>query len=66
MDYDHTYSQATIRCYASDMILEIDSDASYLVMTKARSWHAGYFRFLKSQDTHDRQLTNGAILIECK
>ena len=31
MDYAHTYSQAKLHFYASDMILEIDSDASYLI-----------------------------------
>ena len=51
MDYANTYKQAKIRFYASDMILEIDSDVSYLVMPKVRSRYAGYFRFLKHKCT---------------
>ena len=66
MDYANSYKQAKVRFYASDMILEIDSDASYLVLPKARSRYAGYFRFLNHKDTQDRCQHNGAILIECK
>ena len=55
-----------MRFYASDMILEINSDASYLVMPQARSRYAGYFRLLKNINTPNRHLHNGAILIECK
>ena len=44
LDYANTYSQAYVRFYASDMQLMIDSDAAYLVLPKARSRIAGYFR----------------------
>ena len=43
MDYLHTYPNAYIRFYASDMILHVDSDAAYLVAPKARSRIAGCF-----------------------
>ena len=43
MDYANTYDKARIRFYARNMILEIDSDASYLVLPKSRSRYAGYF-----------------------
>ena len=66
MDYAATYNSASIRYHASDMILEVDSDASYLVLPKARSRYAGYFRLLDKEDTHNRSIHNGAVLIECK
>ena len=66
MDYAATYNNASIRYYASDMILEVDSDASYLVLPKARSRYAGYFRMLDKHDAPNRRQHNGAILIECK
>ena len=37
MDYFATHPHATIRYYASDMILNIHSDASYLSESRARS-----------------------------
>ena len=66
MDYAKTYDKAHVRIYASDMLLEINSDVSYLVMSQARSRYAGYFRLLKNINTPNRHLHNGAILIECK
>ena len=66
MDYANTYRNAKIRFYASDMILEVDSDAAYLVMPRARSRYAGYFRLLNDIKTPNRSLHNGEILIECK
>ena len=66
MDYANTYKHAKIRFYASDMVLEVDSDAAYLVMPKARSRYAGYFRLLDDQQKVNRSVHNGAILIECK
>ena len=43
LDYAATYPNAFVRFYASDMMLNIDSDAAYLVQPKARSRIAGYF-----------------------
>jgi hypothetical protein len=44
MDYLHTYPDAVIRYYASDMILKTTTDAAYLVQPKARSRVAAFFR----------------------
>ena len=64
MDYAHTYPNIYLRYYASDMQLHVDTDAAYLVLPKARSRIAGYFRLLSNDTTkYDH---NGAILIECK
>jgi hypothetical protein len=43
MDYLHTYPNAVIRFYASNMILKICSDAAYLVLPKAKSHVAVHY-----------------------
>ena len=62
MDYANTYKHVVNRFYASDMVLEVDSDDSYLVLPKS-SRFAGYFRLLKEHKNPNRSLHNGAILI---
>jgi hypothetical protein len=44
LDYLSTHPDATIRYHASDMILHIHSDASYLSVSNARSRLGGLFR----------------------
>ena len=66
MDYANTYSNTKVRFWASDMVLEVDTDAAYLVMPKARSRYAGYFRLLDQQNKPQRHMYNGAVLIDCK
>ena len=66
MDYAATYPNTFVRYKASDMVLNVDSDAAYLVAPKARSRIAGYF-FLSSEPTTTQPAQlNGAILVECK
>ena len=43
MDYCATYPSSTIRFFASDMILHVDSDAAYLVAPGAKSRIAGHY-----------------------
>jgi hypothetical protein len=43
LDYCATHPDATVRFHASDMILHIHSDASYLSVSNARSRYGGYF-----------------------
>ena len=43
LDFTHTYPEAKIRYYASNMLLWVDSDATYLVLPNARSRYAGHF-----------------------
>ena len=64
LDYVATYPNVFIRYHASDMILNIDSDAAYLVEPQARSRIAGYFQLNSSKRSNP--YINGAILIECK
>ena len=65
MDYANTYKDAYVRFYASDMHLMVDSDAAYLVLPKARSRIAGYFRLANTPTSPFQYKDNGAILIEC-
>ena len=62
LDYVATYPDVFIRYYASDMILNIDSDAAYLVAPGAKSRIAGFFHLTNKDDP----FTNGPILVECK
>jgi hypothetical protein len=62
MDYLHTYPNAIIRYYASDMILKITSDAAYLVQPKARSRAAVHYHL----GWHRNDRTNGALDVLCQ
>ena len=42
LDYLNTHPNAKTRFYASDMVLNVDSDAAYLIAEKAKSRIAGY------------------------
>ena len=65
LDYMHTNPNATIRYYASDMILNVHSDASYLSASNARSRAGGYF-FLGSLPVDNKDIKlNGNIQIMC-
>ena len=60
-----THPDAKIRYYASDMILNVHSDASYLSVPNARSRAAGIF-FLGSLPHPDKPiLLNGIIHVLC-
>ena len=64
MDYHHTHPDAVVRFHASDMILYIESDATYLVLPKAHSRVASIFYL--SNNTAGRPPINGAIQVVCK
>jgi hypothetical protein len=67
IDYLATHPDATIRYHASDMILNIHSDASYLLVSNARSRLGGLF-FLGNkapeQDTLNGSILNVAVVIK--
>jgi hypothetical protein len=71
LNYAACNPDATLRYHASDMILYVESDASYLSESKARSRVAG-FHYLsnKQENLQDPNSTpppfNGAISIPCK
>jgi hypothetical protein len=60
LDYLATHPDATIRYHASDMILHIHYDASYLSVSNARSRLGGLF-FCGDKSPHEDNL-NGSIL----
>jgi hypothetical protein len=60
LDYLTTHPDAKIRFHASDMILHIHSDASYLSVSKARSRLGGLF-YLEYNPPNEDKL-NGSIL----
>jgi hypothetical protein len=60
LDYLATHPDATIRYHASDMILNIHSDASYLSVSNARSRLGGLF-FL-GKKSPKQETINGSIL----
>ena len=67
LDYLSTHPDATIRFYASDMILCVISDAAYLVLPNARSRAAGLFFLSNHTDPHAPNPTpNGPIHVLCK
>jgi hypothetical protein len=57
LDYLATHPDATIRYHASDMILHIHSDASYLSVSNARSRLGGLF-FLGNKSPSKTHLTD--------
>ena len=64
LDYLYTHKDATIRFHASNMILNIHSDASYLSEPRARSRIGGiYFLGHAPRDGHGIQL-NGPIHVQ--
>jgi hypothetical protein len=60
LDYLATHPDATIRCHASDMVLHIHSDDSYLSVSNARSRLGGLF-FLGNKSPKQDAL-NGSII----
>ena len=66
LNYCASHPDATIRFTASDMLLAIESDASYLSVTKGRSRAAGFFFLTNHRATSaDAFKSNGAVHILC-
>ena len=65
LDYMATHPMAKIRYKASDMVLNIHSDASYLSAPRARSRAGGYFFLGSVPRDGDPIKLNGAIHITC-
>jgi hypothetical protein len=60
LDYCATHPDAEVRFHASDMVLQVSSDASYLSEPEARSRTGGHF-YLGNNDKRQQQI-NGPIL----
>ena len=61
MDYSAMYPDAYLRYYTSDMKLNIDSDASYLVLPNEWSRISGHYFFKINNN-----IFNAPIHVECK
>ena len=66
MDYAATYPNVTVRYYASDMKLFVDSNAAYLVLPNAKSRVAGYFYLSSTPPENESPMVNAPILVICK
>jgi hypothetical protein len=62
LNYCTTHPEATLCCHASDMILNIHCDASYLSEREAKSRAGGFF-YMGSKTDKTNRLANGEILI---
>jgi hypothetical protein len=60
-NYCTTHPETKIRYHASDMILHINSDPSYLSENEAKSRAGGFF-YMGSNNKTNKKLTNGALL----
>jgi hypothetical protein len=65
LDYVATHPEATVRFYKSDMVLRIESDASYLSEPNAKSRVGGYFYLDGEEDPPPGKRPNGAVHVEC-
>jgi len=65
LDYMWTHPDAIIRYRATNMILNVHSDASYLSAPKARSRAGGYFFLGSLPRDGDPIKLNGAIHVTC-
>ncbi len=65
LDYMWTHPDAVIRYRASDMILNVHSDASCLLAPKARSQAGGYFFLGSLPHNADPIKLNGTIHVQC-
>ncbi|KAI2498397.1 Reverse transcriptase (RNA-dependent DNA polymerase) [Fragilaria crotonensis] len=67
LNYCATHPDATVRFTASDMLLAIESDASYLSVVKARSRAAGYFYLTNKTTARNAGFKpNGAVHVLCQ
>ena len=66
MDYLHTYLDAFLRFYTSDMVLHVESNVAYLVVPKARSRITGYFHLSDHPNKTNNPKINAAVQVECK
>jgi hypothetical protein len=65
LNYCNTHPETKVRYHASNMVLHIHSDASYLSENESKSRAGGLF-YMGNTTKNDKKLTNGAILIFSK
>ena len=66
LNYCASHPDATVRFTASDMVVAVESDTSYLSVVKARSRAAGYFYLTNTPaNSSDALKPNGAVHVLC-
>jgi hypothetical protein len=66
LNYCATHPDAKVRFKRSDMVLHVESDASYLCLPKSKSRVAGYFYMGEQPKPNNEQPPmNGAVLVVC-
>ena len=65
MNYADTHPNVYISFNASNMILMLDTDAAYIVITKAQSLISGYYYPINKTNSKTHLELNGAIIIKC-
>ena len=65
MDYLYYHPNATLRYYASDMILQGEADAAYLALPKARSRAAAWFILGNDPTSKPTPMPNAPVYIMC-
>ena len=65
LDYLHFHPAAVLRYHASNMILQVEADAAYLVLPQARSRAAAWFILGSDPSAPPSHLTNAPIHIMC-
>ena len=65
LSHASTHPDAKIRHHASDMLLHVHSDGSYLYVPKSRNIAEGYFLLSNCQGNPSKTRVNGPIHIEC-
>ena len=63
MDHAAVHPNIFLRNDASDMALHMDSNAAYLVLSKARSKTAGHLQFSNHPNGNHFHFLNGEILV---
>ena len=61
-----TYSNVFVHFYTSNIVLMVDSDTAYLVMSNSKSRIAGYFQLSDHLTKTNNPKLNSAILVVCK
>ena len=63
MDYLYYHPNATLRYFASDMILQGEADAAYLVLPKARSRAAAWYILGNDTTSKPMPMLNAPVYI---
>ena len=65
MDYLATHPYVPTHFYASDIVLNLESDSAYLVLKKYRIWAAAWYIFSQEPDTVTTPLANAPFHVMC-